>query len=388
MKILSMAWTIYDNRLQEFYNNYSGGGLAIKNICEYIGRIHESYLFIGKFKMPELELGNIHIVNTISYPDIKDDDIDDNEKHLRTMTQAFKNTLEELQPDIVNFHGIGELMQRCIRICINKNIPYVYTDHLYISLDTQIEGYDTNIKWEKQIYNIPEIKVITVSTGMKKKVLQDFPHVPPENISVIKNGTDFIAEKIDGDLKEKYLLKDKKVLLCVGTLNHRKNQCQIVKAFQLLSPTMQDSVKVLFCGKDSMKGTLQESIMNAGLQDKLIYVGAVSSEEMKKYYSVADGLIMPSYAEGLSIAALEAIAYGLPVIMFQNSECADDLNDEKVVCFARERSDECLAETIRDWYETQWDREYILEYAKYFSMERVADEYIEYYKDMLTTESE
>ena len=78
MKILSMAWTIYDSRLQEFCDNYSGGGLAIKNICEYIGRLHESYLFIGRFKMPELKLGNIHIVDTTSYQDIQDCDINDN----------------------------------------------------------------------------------------------------------------------------------------------------------------------------------------------------------------------------------------------------------------------------------------------------------------------
>lgn len=71
---------------------------------------------------------------------------------------------------------------------------------------------------------------------------------------------------------------------------------------------------------------------------------------MKKYYSVVAGLIMPSYAEGLSLAALEAIAYGLPVIMVKDFECAEDLNDDKVVCFANERSDECLADDYIRYY--------------------------------------
>lgn len=383
MKILSMAWTIYDSRLQEFCDNYSGGGLAIKNICEYIGRLHESYLFIGRFKMPELKLGNIHIVDTTSYQDIQDCDINDNEKHLKTMTYAFEKIVEELQPDIVNFHGIGELMQRCIKICTNRNIPYVYTDHLYISLDTKMQGYDMNIKWEKQIYTIPDIKVITVSTGMRNKILQDFPQISSENISVIRNGTDFVATKMDENLREKYDLRNKKLLLCAGTLNYRKNQCQIVSAFQLLSLNLQEKIKVLFCGKDSMKGVLQENIIKAGLQDKLIYAGALSSEEMKKYYSIADGLIMPSYAEGLSIAALEAITYGIPIIMFQDSECADDLNDDKVVCFANQRTDECLARAIEQWYIKLWDKQYIIRYSKQFTMERVAEEYIKYYSKQL-----
>lgn len=384
MKILSMAWTIYDSRLPEFCDNYTGGGLAIKNICEYIGRKQESYLFIGQRKLPEMELGNIHIVGTDCYPDVESDNLDANEKRLRTMTYAFESAVDKIAPDIVNFHGIGILMQRCIKICVRKNIPYVYTDHLFIEAKPAFIGYDANIELQKNIYSIPGIHVIAVSSGMKKKILRDFPQIPAESIRVIKNGTDFVAtRKEERDLFQKYNLESKKVLLCVGTINYRKNQCQIVKAFQLLPPSLQDKIRVIFCGKDKMDGRLQESVADAGLQNNLIYVGVVSSDEMKKYYSIADGLIMPSYAEGLSIAALEAIVYGLPVIMFSDSECAEDLADEKVVCFAKERSDKCFAEAIEEWYRKEWDRKYIVDYAKYFTMERVADEYIEYYRNIL-----
>lgn len=385
MKILSMAWSIYDDRMQEFSHNYNGGGLMIKNICEYIGRKQESYLFIGCCKLPESRLGNIHIVDTMSCPkvNIEDEGIDENERHLRQMTKAFETAIESINPDIVNFHGIGVLMQRCIEVCCRKNIPYVYTDHLFIGYRSNIIGYDTNIEWEKQVYNIPDIKVIAVSSGMKEKILKNFPHIFPDDIFVIKNGTDFLAIREKGDLQQKYNLENKKVLLCAGTLNYRKNQCQIIRAFKLLPSSVQKNLKIIFCGKDRMNGKMQEEIIGADLQESLIYVGAVSSDEMKKYYSVADGLIMPSYAEGLSVAALEAIAYGLPVIMFRDSECAEDLDDERVVCLAKERSDECLAEAIQKWYGTEWDKEYIIEYSKYFTMERVADDYIRYYRKRL-----
>lgn len=385
MKILSMAWSIYDNRLSEFCNNCTGGGLAIKNICEYIGRKQESYLFIGRCKMPEMKLGNINIVGTDCYPDVEDDCPDVNEKRLRTMTWAFESAVDRIVPDIVNFHGAGILMQRCIEICRNKSIPYVYTDHLFIENNPAFAGYNTNIELQKSIYAIPDIRVIAVSSGMKRKILRDFPKVSEESIYVIKNGTDFDATWVEGDLKGKYGLKNRKVLLSVGTISNRKNQSQIIKAFQLLPASLQDEIKIIFCGNDAMDGELQESIIEAELQDNLIYAGALSSNEMKKCYSIADGLIMPSYAEGLSIAALEAIAYGLPVIMFLDSECAEDLGDEKVVCFAKERSDVCLARSIEEWYGKEWNRDYIIDYAKYFTMERVADEYIEYYNRILNS---
>lgn len=383
MKILSMAWAIYDSRIPEFCDNCTGGKLVIKNICEYIGRKQESYLFLGRSKLPEMKLDHIHIVGTDYCPDVEDANLDVNEKRLRTMSQAFENAINRIMPDIVNFHGIGILAQKCMEICRDKNIPYVYTDHLFIEENPVFAGYDTNLEWQRSIYSIPELQVIAVSSGMKKKILRSFPQIPSENISVITNGTDFEAELVNSGLSQKYDLENKKVLLCVGTINYRKNQSQIVKTFKLLPTHYRNNIKIVFCGKDRMNGKLLADIVDAGLQNNMFYAGAISSQEMKAYYSIADGLIMPSYAEGLSIAALEAIAYGLPVIMFSDSECAEDLADEKVVCFAKERSDECLARAIAEWYEKNWDRQYIVDYAKYFTMERVADEYIEYYKNIL-----
>lgn len=386
MKVLSMTWTIYDDRLKEFSLNCTGGGLVVKNICEYIGREVESYLFIGKCQLPEMKLGNIHIVGTDAEQDYEKDNLTKNEKHLKVMARAFDMAIQRIKPDIVNFHVLGDLMLLCVPICRQRNIPYVYTEHLYIGQYKNFEEYDTSVSWENVVYRMPDLKVITVSSGVKKKILRDFPEISETDITVIPNGTDFIANKIDSDLQVRYSLKSKKVLLCVGSLLARKNQRQVVRAFDLLPQNIKENVKVLFCGRDALKGVLQQDIIDAGLQEQLIYVGAVSSAEMKKYYSIADGLIMSSLAEGLSIAALEAIAYGIPIIMFSDSECADDLNDKRVVCFAENKSDSCLAEAIEEWFTKSWDTNYIIGYSRYFSMERMAKDYIAYYRKRLMDE--
>lgn len=383
MKVLSMAWTIYDDRLKEFCMNCTGGGLVIKNICEYIGREVESYLFIGRYQLPEMQLGNIHIVGTDIKPVYEENLLSKNEKHLKIMERAFEAAIQRIKPDIVNFHGLGDLMLICIQICRKWKIPYVYTEHLYIGFQKNIEKYNTSVAWERSLYNIPDLKIIAVSAGVKKRILLDFPTIPDTNITVIPNGTDFTVVKSDCDLLDRYSLGGKKVLLCVGTLLARKNQRQIVKAFALLPKDIKENIKVLFCGVDRLDGALQRDIKNAGFQEQLIYVGPVSSNDMKQYYSISHGLIMPSLAEGLSIAALEAITYGIPVIMFSDSECADDLNDTNVVCLAENRSDRCLVEAIVKWFYKEWDKKYIIDYSKYFSMERMAKDYILYYKKRL-----
>ena len=172
MKILTMAWVVYDNRIKEFSEDCTGAGLVIKNICEYIGKKEESYLFIGSVHLSEQKIGNINIIGTDYQIDENDNDLVKDETYLINMTKKFENSVEKIAPDIVNFHGIGELMQRCIEVCIRKNVPYVYTEHLYIGLKRNIVNYDTAVKWEKCLYQIPDLPIIAVSHGMKKKILQ------------------------------------------------------------------------------------------------------------------------------------------------------------------------------------------------------------------------
>lgn len=383
MKVLSMAWVIYDERIEEFSQNCigGGGGVMIKNICKYIGEKADSYLFIGKFKLPQIEMDEYTIVNTeIDIPN----DITD---HIGQMSFAFEKALEEIMPDIVNVHGSGILAKRCIEICMIKNIPVVYTDHLYVGRNDVFEGAERDHEWDDAILTIPNLNIVTVSTGMRTKILKDYPRLNPDKVKAIVNGTDFFAEEKTSDFRERYRLKDKKILLCAATLHSRKNQLQLVKIFPMLKDEVQKQTKIVFCGKDSLKYPLcvklQQKIRENGLEENLQYIGSLSNEDMKKMYSITDGLILPSYSEGLSLVELEAIAYGIPVIMFRDLECAEDLDDDEVVSFAEERTDEALAEAVNNWFYKKWNRDYICKYSSQFTMEKVADNYLSYYEKII-----
>lgn len=383
MIILSVAWAIYDDRIKDFCKDCTGGGLLIKNICEYIGRKSDSYLFIGKSLMPSMLLGNIKIVNTSRSYNVSAGNKKD--EHLEKMTLAFKDALNEIKPDIVNFHGTGVLAKRCMEECAQWGVPFVYTQHLYIRRNRSFTGYDIPFEWNDAILKVPNLKIIAVSKGMRKNILADYPEISPDNIKVIVNGTDFVADIINSNFIERYNLNNKKILICAGTICDRKNQSQIIRTFKLLPLELQKSLTIIFCGRDATEGRFIKEIDDNDLQEQLIYAGALSIEDMKKVYSISDGLVMPSYAEGLSIAALEMITYGKPLIFFNDSECAEDLNDTKVVCYAEDRTDEKLADAIIEWSKRSWDYQYIKEYARGFTMKRVADEYLQYYKYVLET---
>ena len=128
MTIISVTWTIYDDRLKAFMNNCTGGGLVIKNICEYIGRKEKSYLFLGQVLLPEIRLDHFTILETLSE---EAPDKYDNENYLNYLACQFERHLMRLRPQIVNFHGIGDFVNKCVAVCERLGIPYVATNHLY-----------------------------------------------------------------------------------------------------------------------------------------------------------------------------------------------------------------------------------------------------------------
>lgn len=56
-----------------------------------------------------------------------------------------------------------------------------------------------------------------------------------------------------------------------------------------------------------------------GLEDVVTFVGRISDEELKSYYSRAYCFVFPSLLEGYGMVLIEAMSYGLPVIAFDNS---------------------------------------------------------------------
>lgn len=379
MRVLSVAWDIQDDRIPAFKGVLTGAGVVIRNICEYIGEFCESYVLIGKYPIEECQVGRIHYLSN----GLTNEKISQNEIRLQSDIDAFRKAIITIKPDVVNFHGTGDFICACIHICKSLKIPFVVTCHLFIGVEQEIPQYDIAIKYEKELFGIKDINYIAVGTGMKKKILRDFPAISPGNITVIPNGTNYKSIAEDKNVRKQLGIGDEKILILAGTINYRKNQLQVVRAFDLLEEEIKRNLKILFCGRDAMNGLLQESISEKGLEDSLIYIGAIPVSEMKRYYSIADGYIMPSLAEGLSISALEALRFGLPQIMFSDSECAEDLNDDEVTILIPERSDRALACAIETWYTKKWNKEYVKKYSDSFSMERVASDYIKYYKNLV-----
>lgn len=99
------------------------------------------------------------------------------------------------------------------------------------------------------------------------------------------------------------------VILSVGELNKNKNHETIIRAIAKLKKT---NIYYLICGQGPLKEYLKELIKKLGMEKQIYLMGY--REDIIEFYKIADIFILPSFREGLSVALMEAMACGLPVI--------------------------------------------------------------------------
>lgn len=132
-------------------------------------------------------------------------------------------------------------------------------------------------------------------------------YVPGVGIDVEK----YSNLKIDRVLKRKELgVPDESfVLLSVGELNKNKNHEVVIRA---LAKIENSNIHYLICGEGPLKGYLQDLVRQQGLENRVHLLGF--RRDIPEICKSAEVFVFPSFREGLGLAALEAMAAGLPII--------------------------------------------------------------------------
>jgi glycosyltransferase involved in cell wall biosynthesis len=130
-------------------------------------------------------------------------------------------------------------------------------------------------------------------------------------ISIIPNGVNpaQFADLPDGAIfRERYGLGTGAVVMFMGRLHRRKGVEELTRAF--LSANIQGAKLVLAGPDEGMLPTLQS------LQtDDIILTGYLNAEQRLQALAAADLFALPATGEGLSMAVLEAMATGIPVLL-------------------------------------------------------------------------
>jgi len=106
------------------------------------------------------------------------------------------------------------------------------------------------------------------------------------------------------------------VILFLGRLHPVKGADKLLKAFFNVCTQVSDAILVM-AGPDefNLENQFQTMVGQSGLQNRIIFPGMVTGETKKNLLARADLFCLPSGAEGFSIAILEALASGTPVMI-------------------------------------------------------------------------
>jgi glycosyltransferase involved in cell wall biosynthesis/GT2 family glycosyltransferase len=144
-------------------------------------------------------------------------------------------------------------------------------------------------------------------------------------------------------------------LVCVGRLCEQKGQLRLLEALCLLKPE-DVPFRMVLAGDGPMRQAVEAEIARLGLEDRVRITGWLSNEEVRRHLLHARAMVLPSFAEGLPVVLMEALALGRPVITTYVAGIPELVQPGVSGWLVPAGSTEALAEAIREVLATPADR--------------------------------
>ena len=99
----------------------------------------------------------------------------------------------------------------------------------------------------------------------------------------------------------------------MGRLSEQKGQILLIEAAALLHAQNLE-FELVIVGDGPLRGELEQLIDQHGMRDRVRITGFLDNQGVRREMEAARALVMPSFAEGLPVVIMEALALGRPVI--------------------------------------------------------------------------
>jgi glycosyltransferase involved in cell wall biosynthesis len=132
--------------------------------------------------------------------------------------------------------------------------------------------------------------------------------------------------------------------LTVGRLAREKNLPLLLAAFARIRRQL-PAARLALVGEGDERSSLEAECRRLGLAQAVRFAGAVAHEAVHEVYQAADLFLFVSTSETQGLAALEALAAGLPVVAV-SSDAAADLLADAAAGLLTENAPEPLARSV------------------------------------------
>ena len=242
---------------------------------------------------------------------------------------------------------------------MQKEIPLALSRANYLITDSEFIRQEIIT-----FFGFPEDKVCTVPLGVGREYR---PRIEDETIGLLKPIS----------------LTFGRYVLCVATIEPRKNIEVLLSAYKALPDELRNRYPLVLAGGDGWRSEkIHQRIELAQRQGWLRYLGYVSEVELPILFSGARAFVYPSLYEGFGLPVLEAMASGLPVLISNRSSLPEVASEAALIVEAGDT--QAITENIRLMLEDdQWRKDASktsLKVAERYSWNKTAKKTIEVYR--------
>lgn len=275
------------------------------------------------------------------------------------------------QYDIVHTHNtVGQFLVPIAKWLAKSDCLLVTTEH---SRDNHWSHKWGMRKFYRMMYNAYE-RVVATTRKEAEKLNNDFDN--SLRIEVIHNGIDLSPYSVTIPRHIKY--GDDVVVTMIGGFSKQKDQDTLIQAIWF----MPERYNLWLVGDGKRRKQLEELVDNYGIRERTLFWG--ERNDIDRILSQSDIIVMSSHWEGLSLACIESMASGRPVVA-SNVDGLREMVEDAGLLFEHYDSRE-LSQTISDLATEPDFYNYIAEScalrAKDYDIENTTSQYIDLYNSI------
>lgn len=212
------------------------------------------------------------------------------------------------RPDLLHIHAIGPSLLAPLARLLGLRV--VITHH---GFDYDRQKWGRGARWILHLGERMGVlfahRIIVVARYIAESIRERFGNVA----AVIPNGVNRMGLSDSTDLLVKLGLSPGRYIIHVGRMVPEKRQLNLIEAFRRAEPGK--DWKLLLVGALKPETPYIEEVRTAAEAPEVVLAGFRNFASLSQLYSHAGLFVLPSTHEGLPISLLEALSFGLPVIV-------------------------------------------------------------------------
>ena len=295
--------------------------------------------------------GNHVIVRTVSVPF----PFYQNYRISLSPLREVKKIIEDFDPDVIHIQMLLGIGQASMRIGNKMGIPIVSTNH------AMPENLMDNLKLLAPVSR--PINYMIKAYGARFHSKADFVTLPTQSaidmfgaeglitvpMEPVSNGIDlarFTPGAAPASLYKKFdIPTNVPIVSYVGRLDAEKHLPVLMRAFVRVKDALPDTHLVIV-GDGTERPILQSMAEDLGIAKSVTLTGRVSDEELEQLHKIGTVFSMPSPAELQSIATLEAMASGQPVVAVDAGALKELCQDQRNGYLCEQDDDVMIADGL------------------------------------------